>query len=347
MNIKDRKFFNLINDYLRIFMQSQRDLSKHTIKSYRETLNIFLDFICFRNKISLKNLSIDLIDSNTISEFIAWIGNERACKPITQNHHLTVIRSFFEYVSMREPTWTKYHLETLRVPFKKTEKKLTVNHFSEKALSAILAQPDTKKPNGHRDLFFMILLYDTGARNSELLQLKIGDIVTNAKSPYIYLRGKGKKIRTVPLMQDTLLHFKSYMSRFHQNYEMDDYVFYVEQHDVKHQMSDDNVGRFIKKYADSARRNCLEVPEKVTPHMFRHSRALSLYRNGMPLPLISQWLGHSQIEVTLIYAYADTEMKRAAIEKATSKHNPIRENVSDFVYETDEQTLKRLYGLLD
>jgi integrase len=112
-------------------------------------------------------------------------------------------------------------------------------------------------------------------------------------------------------------------------------------------MSDDNVGRFVKKYADAARVICPEVPEKVTPHMFRHSRALSLYRHGMPLPLIAEWLGHSQLETSLIYAYADTEMKRAAIEKATSKHCPIRTSHSEFAYETDEQTLKRLYGLLD
>ena len=347
MTIKDKKFFGLINDYLRVFMQSQRDLSQHTIKSYRQVLNIFLKFICGRNGILLKDISIELIDSDIISEFISWVGKERGCKPVTQNHYLTVIRSFFEYVSMREPTWTKYHLETLSIPFKKTEKKLVVNHFNEKALAAILAQPETKKPNGHRDLFFMILLYDTGARNSELLQLKIGDIVTNAKSPYVYLRGKGKKVRTVPLMQETLLHFKSYMNRFHRHFEAGDYLFFVEQHEVRNPMSDDNVGRFIKKYADSARLSCLDVPDNVTPHTFRHSRALSLYRNGMPLPLISQWLGHSQLEVTLIYAYADTEMKRLAIEKATASNNPIRENTSDFVYDTDEQTLKRLYGLLD
>jgi integrase len=89
-------------------------------------------------------------------------------------------------------------------------------------------------------------------------------------------------------------------------------------------MSDDNVERFVKKYSIMAQKVCREVPERVTPHMFRHSRALHLYRKGVPLPLISEWLGHANIETTLIYAYADTEMKREAIEKATSKNHPIR-----------------------
>jgi len=73
-------------------------------------------------------------------------------------------------------------------------------------------------------------------------------------------------------------------------------------------VSDDNVARFITKYAALTRKTCLEVPKRVTSHMFRHSRALPLYRQGMPLPLISEWLGYSSMETTMIYAYADTEM---------------------------------------
>lgn len=88
-------------------------------------------------------------------------------------------------------------------------------------------------------------------------------------------------------------------------------------------MSDDNLTRFIDKYAAMAKTICDEVHEKVTPHMWRHSRALHLYRKGVPLPLISEWLGHSSMETTLIYAYADTEMKRKAIEKATNANHPL------------------------
>jgi integrase len=94
-----------------------------------------------------------------------------------------------------------------------------------------------------------------------------------------------------------------------------------------------------------ARKKCAEVPENVTPHMFRHSRALHLYRAGVPLPLISEWLGHSNIETTLIYAYADTEMKRAAIEKATAQNHPIRNQELFDLSKLDKDTLKKLYGL--
>ena len=122
-------------------------------------------------------------------------------------------------------------------------------------------------------------------------------------------------------------------------------LFYTVIHGVKQQMSDDNVARFIHKYADMGRNICPSIPKRVTPHMFRHSRALNLYRKGVPLPLLSEWLGHANLETTLIYAYADTEMKRAAIEKATDANHPLRK-AKDVVQENyDELTIKTLYGL--
>ena len=110
-------------------------------------------------------------------------------------------------------------------------------------------------------------------------------------------------------------------------------------------MSDDNVSRFLKGYVASARNECDEIPDKVTPHMFRHSRAIHLYRRGVPLVLISEWLGHSNLETTLIYAYADTEMKRKAIEAATDQNHPLRKKNTN-VTEPSDADFKKAYGLL-
>lgn len=111
-------------------------------------------------------------------------------------------------------------------------------------------------------------------------------------------------------------------------------------------MSDDNVARFLKLYGVSARKKCLEVPEKVHPHLFRHTRAMHLYRGGMPLALVAEWLGHAQLETSLIYAHADTEMKRKAIQKATSISNPVNtEYALPEKWKDDEDLLRELYGL--
>ena len=82
-------------------------------------------------------------------------------------------------------------------------------------------------------------------------------------------------------------------------------------------MSDDNVARFLRRHATEARTTCREIPEKVHPHMLRHSRAMHIYQAGMPLALLTEWLGHADPETTLVYDHADTEMKRQALAKAT------------------------------
>ena len=346
MKIKDKRLFELLKEYLVVYLPLQRTVSTHTVKSYRETLNQFLDFLCAADpSLTLKDLSILYMTEESINSYLNWLGTVRGCCPATQNHRLSVIRAFLKYAAMKEPTLYDLYLSSGQVVRRKTEKKMTVDHFDETALNAMLAQADPKSRIGHRDLFYMILLYDTGARDSELLGLMPQDVVVDAKSPYVVIYGKGKKTRLVPIMDETVKHYKSYMKRFHPDQEADTPLFYTTIHATKQRMSDDNVARFIGNYASMAKEDCRSVPEKVTPHMFRHSRALSLYRKGVPLPLISEWLGHSRLETTLIYSYADTEMKRAAIEKATSANHPLKTTEVFNAELLDDELLKRLYGL--
>lgn len=345
MKIKDKRLFELIREYLAVYLPLQKTVSSNTVKSYRETMNLYLEFLCVYSRQSLKDLSFNDISNDSINGFLEWLEKERHCGLTTLNQRLSVIRAFLKYVGMKEPVYNDYYLSAGQVARRKTEKKLTVDNFSEAALDAILRQPKPRTMKGHRNLFYMILLYDTGARDSEILNLFPKDVVVDTGSPYVIIHGKGKKIRLIPIMKETVQHYKSYMSRFHCGTMDNIPLFYTEIHGNKHPMSDDNVARFIKKYALQAQNSCPEVPDRVTPHMFRHSRALNLYRKGVPLPLISEWLGHSNLETTLIYAYADIEMKRVAIEKATAANHPLR-NVQEFNgAELDDDTLKRLYGL--
>jgi len=345
MKIKDKHLFELLKEYLTTYLPLQRIVSPLTVKSYRETLNLYLNFLCSERKLQLKDIGFAEINTDTINSFLEWLGTYHGCGLNTQNHHLSVIRAFLKYAGAKDPMLNSYYLASFQVPRRKADKQLTVKHFSEEVLNAILKQPNPKVRNQHRDLFFMILLYDTGARDSEILGLTPKDVVANTSAPYIIVHGKGKKIRMVPIMEETTFHYKSYLKRFHKDLDEDSPLFYTVIHGVKQQMSDDNVARFIHKYADMGRNICPSIPKRVTPHMFRHSRALNLYRKGVPLPLLSEWLGHANLETTLIYAYADTEMKRAAIEKATDANHPLRK-AKDVVQENyDELTIKTLYGL--
>jgi len=108
-------------------------------------------------------------------------------------------------------------------------------------------------------------------------------------------------------------------------------------------MSADNVARFLNTYEEIAREASPDIPH-LHPHLFRHVRALHLYQAGMPLPIIGQWLGHSQLETTLIYAYADTEMKKASVDKVINANNSVFTN-DVFTYQDDDEVIRRLYGL--
>ena len=178
-----------------------------------------------------------------------------------------------------------------------------------------------------------------------MLDLRVCDIRLG-NTPTAVLKGKGSKIRSVPLMPETINHFRNYMKLFHPDGQMHSQqpLFYVEQCGARHPMSDDNVRKFLRRYGASARRNCPEVPENVHPHLWRHSRAMHLYQHGMALSLISQWLGHSNLETTLVYAYADTEQKRRAIEKSMGRDVIAGVNLPKYSV-SDEEVLKKLYGL--
>ena len=192
----------------------------------------------------------------------------------------------------------------------------------------------------------MILMYDTGGRNQELLDLRLSDLHFEGKSPYIVITGKGGKTRLVPVMLKTVEHFKRYAAVFHAELIPTSHLFYTERKGKRYDMSPDTSERFIRKYAIAAHRVYPEVPASLHPHMFRHSRSMHLYRSGMPLVLLAEWLGHAQFTTTLIYANADTEMKRKAIEKATSKLNPLLSGETACIeWEDDETMIRRLYGL--
>ena len=189
-------------------------------------------------------------------------------------------------------------------------------------------------------------MYDTAARVHEVLNIRVKNLRIFQKAPIVHLFGKGSKHRLVPLMDKTAEHCKKYLELFHpiDTRNEEDFLFYTVIHGQKQQMSPDNIACFLQKYADSARKICPEVPERVRPHQLRHTRAIHLYRGGVPMPLLSEFLGHSSMMSTQIYAYADTEMKREAIRKAELK-NPFRYNEEAMWTNADDEMMRKLYGL--
>ena len=342
--VKDEPLFQLLHDYLKKYLPDQKYASPNTVKAYRTALNQFFEYVVQEKSIPLSEITFPVLDYDMVNAYLDWLVSEKKCSPATRNHRLTCIRSFFAYVASRSTEYMAYQAALSKIPKQKAGK-IPVEYMSEEAVQTILKQPDTSTRQGIRDQFFMVLLYDTAARVQEMLDLKVCDI-RPGKTPTATLLGKGSKVRTVPLMPETMEHFQNYLNVYHEGegrYSTQP-LFYIVQHGTRNPMSDDNVRKFLKKYGDLARKICPEVPENIHPHLWRHSRSMHLYQHGMDLTLLSQWLGHANLETTLIYAYADTEQKRRAIEKSMGRKVTGGIDIPRFTV-SDEDTIKRLYGL--
>lgn len=347
MKAEKNSLFPLIHDYLKIYLPRQRNVSPNTLRSYRKALEQLLDYVKEQEQIPLGSIAFEHLTTKTILMFLEYLEVEQNCSIPTRNTRFAAIRTFMEYAADRDVTLVADLNKLKKVPFKKPDCVAGVDYMSMTAITAIIKQPDISTPKGLRDRFFMILLYDTGARIQEILGIKLCDVQLG-RFPKVTLFGKGRKTRVVPLMDKTVQHLKKYLSIFHENTASngDDLLFYSVIRGSRHQLSDRRIRYILQKYGEQARLICPEVPENVYPHLFRHSRAMHLYQEGMDLTLVSQWLGHSQLETTQIYAHADTEHKRKAIEAATPQENPLYAKLNSTRYTvTDEETLKKLTGL--
>ena len=279
MNEKSTRFFRLVRDFLTTYLSGQRGLSPNTVKSYRECLNQLFGYVCDMRKIKLSKLSLGYITQESVEGYLEYLEAERHCCVSTRNHRLACIRSFAKYAGARDIGAQALVGDLKGIPLKKEAKPATVKFFSESALETILGQPDPRKRTGMRDLFFMVLMYDTGGRNQEMLDLTLGDIHFETKTPYVVITGKGKKTRLVPLMSKTVEHYKRYAAAFHPEPSSGDRLFYTDRNGGRFAMSPDNAERFIKIYGAAAHSVNPDVPQSLHPHQFR--------QNGVSYKLVS------------------------------------------------------------
>ena len=342
MKLKDKRFYSTVCEFLTIHLPKRRCLSENTIKSYKTAINLFIDYLTEEKGVKIHKLSFAHLNSDNISAFLDWLQSNRGISASSRNQRLMALRSFAKFAASQDAEYLSLQAELASVPMQKSPGK-TVEFLSEDALKCLLEQPNRNTKIGMRDCFFMSLMYDTAARVGEMLSLRLNSFVLNQGAPFVRLSGKGDKVRTVPIMDKTVAMFKQYCSMFHsENPRPDDYLFFTTLHGVRHQMSVDAVASFLKKYGKQAKEKCLSIPDNLHPHQLRHTRAIHLYRGGVPLTLVDEYLGHVQVTTAQVYAYADTEMKRAAIRKIDGMADDCDQ---DAIWENDKEMIKRLYGL--
>jgi site-specific recombinase XerD len=335
-------FFKAIRSFLLEYLPNQRCYSENTVKSYRAVLNLLVDYLRREKKLKVSQIDFALFDREVILGFLDWIQVTRGCCLRSRNQRLMVLCSFFEYAGILDCAQIAVAEDVAVVPFAKEQGRV-VEFLSEVALKTLLEQPNICEGKGLRDQFFMTLMYDTGARCGELRGMRVRDLCLKPRGSVAYLLGKGNKVRVVALLDKTVEHCRRYLRVYHKDSGPDDLLFYTVMYGERHKMSADAVAAFMVKYGRLARVKCVEVPERVHPHQLRHTRAIHYYRDGMPLALIGELLGHSSLETTKVYAFADSEMKRVAMEKADQRRSVTPQPVA--IWEDDEEMMLRLSGL--
>lgn len=302
-----------LTNFLSEYLPKQKNASNNTIASYRDTFKLLLCYCRDYRGIPVEKLTMEMLTHELVTGFLEWLESERKCSISSRNQRLAAIHSFFRYSQYEEPKSLANYQKVISVPNKKAPKP-AIPHLTPEMMQTLLAQPDRNSAKGRRDLTLLSILYDSGCRVQELADLKVRDVIISSPA-VIVLTGKGGKTRRVPLMKNTkeLLHHYIQEQSLDKPWKSDYSLFVNKQHN---HLTKEGIAYIISCYISPARAIMPSIPEKVTPHMFRHSKAMHLLQAGVNLIYIRDFLGHEDIKTTEIYAKSDTELKRIAIENA-------------------------------
>jgi integrase/recombinase XerD len=311
----------------------QRQVSPHTLASYRDTFCLLLRFVQKRHRKAPATLSLQELDAPLIGAFLDHLEHDRGISPRSRNVRLAAIHSFFRYVALHEPAYSALSQRVLAMPSKRY-KHTPIEFLTRTEIEALLAAPDQAAWFGRRDRTLLLLAVQTGLRVSELIGLCCQDIVLG-HGAHVRCLGKGRKARCTPLRRDTVAALRQWL-RERQGQPTD--PLFPSQRGGP--LSRDSVEHLVAKYVAAAAQHCPALTHKqVTPHVLRHSAPMELLQHGVDCAVIALWLGHESVETTQIYLHASLEIKEQALEKTS----PV--NVPPGRYRPDDELLAFLTSL--
>lgn len=326
----------LLSSFLLTELPVVHNQSTNTISSYRDTYIRLLEYMAEEKGIRPEHLGVPDLTADTIGSFLNWLETERGNSIATRNQRLAAIHSLFRYIQIQAPEYMFQCQQVLAVPFKKAEKKL-VGYLSEDDTRKLLSAPDVSRRKGRRDQTLLSLLYDSGARVQELADLKVKDIRLDPPAQ-VLLTGKGRKSRSVPLMDKTCVLIKQYLkeNRLEDPRHLDFPLFFNQQ---GQKLTRQGIAYIVRKYAEEC------GIEKISPHGLRHTKAMHLTEADINPIYIRDFLGHTDLKVTEIYSKTSVKMKKAALDKLNSSTNVIPEETAR-EWSDDQNLMEWLAGLV-
>jgi len=310
----------------------ERNLSRQTQLSYRDTLRLLLPFVADQCHQSLDQLTVEQVSAARVLCFLHHIEEVRHCTIATRNQRLAAIRALTSFIAAYSPEHIAWCGEIHRIPFKKTTQTV-IPYLEKEEMDALLSAPDRNTKQGYRDYALLLFLYNSGARASEAVQLTIADIDRAQLS--VRLLGKGNKIRYCPLWPVTMQTLTPLVAQRAPTQR-------VFLNRCSQPITRFGIYTLVKRCAKKAAPSIPSLASKrVSPHTLRHTTAVFLLRAGVDINTIRAWLGHVSIKTTMVYAELDLEMKA----KALSTCKLTEETISTVHWSDDASLMSFLQSL--
>ena len=295
ISAKDPRLVSLIGEFIKVYLPRVRIRDEDTIASYRYSINLFIDFM-------------------------SWLNTERKNVATTVNHRLSDVRGFCHYLLKKKALTSDEFEEIREINDYDDDRIIEFTWLTTDEVASILNCVDANR-DATRDHFLISLLYESGARINEVLSLKPHDIKpTSNGEADVHFYGKGNKHRITPLSKEIWRQYCSYCERYHPEKNEQDYLFYSFRNGRRNKMSSDNVSRILSECENELRKKKPDLIH-LHSHLFRRTRAMHLYQAKVPLPTISEWLGHSNVETTRFFSFLDIIRNEKV--KKTSPSNDI------------------------
>lgn len=297
----------LVQDFFERHLTIERNASRNTVLAYRDSLRLYFEHAAQQAGCSAEQLAHAALDVKAVREFLSWLEGHRKCGARTRNLRLAAIKAFARYVGSVAPE----HLERSRqireirpARFEHPQ----INYLEGSEMVDLVRAIDPA--GGWRDRALLLLLYNTGARVQELVDLNIDDLRLDPV-PIATLRGKGRKQRTCPLWARTVEALRAWLAERGGSEQ----ALFLNRHGRR--LSRSGVAHILDKLAARAGLDPRHA-DKISPHVIRHTTAMHLLQSGVDITTIAAWLGHAQLETTHAYIEIDLRMKQAAVAESTA-----------------------------
>ena len=326
-------FAQTVQDYFLKHLINQKNASSQTIASYRDTMRLLLKFLKRSLGREPSQLEISDVGADNIDQFLNWLEKERGNSIRTRNVRFAAIRSFLRYAAARDPTVLPLVQRALSIPMKRFDRpQLTFLALDE--IQAILDAPDSSTWSGRRDRVMFAVLYNTGARVSEVARLKFEDIDLD-RGGTVLLTGKGRKQRTLPLWKHTVRSLREWLLEIPNDGQKPVFPNAANQF-----LSRSGIESRLKRAVTTAAEQCPSLSSRsISPHTIRHTTAMHLLQSGVDITVIALWLGHENPTTTHMYVEADLQMKLKALDRLEPPGTALQR------FKTDDAILQFLEGL--